>query len=155
MRFHHVCSKTKLRSRLWFFSTTYASERGLWGGAKFRPLYQKLLMGKIGVFVTLLVSKLWKTKIVKIGTIPVFFLALLGLAELVNFTCFMKKFVGLQRKRLLSFLIILKRITSWHNCQTTLVLWLSKEQCSVREWRRAGFSLYVSWSRKQGHGKQG
>ena len=37
----------------------YASERGLGGGAKFRTLYQKLLMGKIGVFITVL-SKLWQ-----------------------------------------------------------------------------------------------
>ena len=46
-----VCNKTKLRSRLWCCSTIYASERGLGGGAKFRALYQKLIMGKIGVFI--------------------------------------------------------------------------------------------------------
>ena len=46
-------------SRLWYCSTIYASELGLGGGAKFRALYQKLLMGKIGVFITVLVSKLW------------------------------------------------------------------------------------------------
>ena len=47
-----VCNKTKLRSRLWCCSTIYAMERGLGGGAKFRVLYQKLLMGNIGVFIT-------------------------------------------------------------------------------------------------------
>ena len=54
-----VCNKTKSRSRLWCCSTIYASERGLGRGIKFRALYQKLLMGKIGVFTTVLVSKLW------------------------------------------------------------------------------------------------
>ena len=32
--------------------TIYAPERGLEGGARFRAMYQKLLMGKIGVFIT-------------------------------------------------------------------------------------------------------
>ena len=53
-----VCNKTKLRSDLWCCSTIYTSERGLGGGAKFRALYQKPQMGKIGVFITVLVSKL-------------------------------------------------------------------------------------------------
>jgi len=54
-----VCNKSKLRSRLWCCSTIYASEHRLGGGAKSRALYQKLVMGKIGVFITVLVSKLW------------------------------------------------------------------------------------------------
>ena len=47
-----VSNKTKLLSRLWCCSTIYALERGLGGGAKFTTLYQKLLIGKIGVFIT-------------------------------------------------------------------------------------------------------
>ena len=47
-----VCNKTKLRSCVWCCSTFYVSERGLGGGAKLKAVYQKLLMGKIGAFIT-------------------------------------------------------------------------------------------------------
>ena len=53
-------------SRLWCCSMIYASERGLGGSAKLRALHQKLLMGKIGAFITVLISKLWFSVLIMI-----------------------------------------------------------------------------------------